>query len=107
MEKVNVDRLMKEKEAYSSAHLAHNGDTPFQLLVTECSRAAEYIARLEAIDQSRLVELLEEYIKLLGDELSDAMPFLHVHGWQSKRVEAGQIMRDKIQAEKDRLSKIS
>ena len=42
---------------------------------------------------------LKEYIKLLGDELSDIASFMFVHGWTSKkeRIEEGIRLRKEIE----------
>jgi len=48
-----------------------------------------------------LIDALDEYIALLGDELNEMAGFMHVHGWQSHRVEQGIELREKI----DRLRK--
>ena len=44
-----------------------------------------------------LIKALKDYIKLLGDELSDLAPYLHIHGWKSMRIVQGEEMRARIQ----------
>jgi hypothetical protein len=46
--------------------------------------------------KDELVDALEDYIKLLGEELSELAGFAMVHGWKSKRVEQGAVMRENI-----------
>jgi hypothetical protein len=45
----------------------------------------------------RLVAAQEEFIKILGDELSEIVPFMVNHHWKSTRFEAGKAAREKIQ----------
>jgi hypothetical protein len=45
-----------------------------------------------------LMEAYQEYIKLLCAELDEIIPMVHVHGWRSKRYEAGEACRAKIAA---------
>ena len=46
----------------------------------------------------RLIEAHETYEKLLGDEINDICGIALVHGWQSKRFEAGEKCRAEIKA---------
>ena len=43
-----------------------------------------------------LIDTYDEYIKLLGEELNELIPFATQHGWKSTRYEAGKMLRDKI-----------
>jgi hypothetical protein len=43
-----------------------------------------------------LIILYEEYIKLLGEELSELVGLARVHGWKSTRFEQGELLRSKI-----------
>lgn len=42
------------------------------------------------------IAALKEYNELLTDELSDMAGAAFVHGWRSKRVEQGELLRGKI-----------
>ena len=44
-----------------------------------------------------LIKALKDYIKLLGDELSDLAVYLYTHGIHSTRIEQGKEMRARIQ----------
>ena len=44
----------------------------------------------------KLVEALNEYIVLLGEELDEVMGFVNAHQWESTRFEQGKILREKI-----------
>lgn len=43
-----------------------------------------------------LVEALEQYIKVLGEELDELVSMDATHGWKSSRVEIGEQMRNRI-----------
>ncbi len=45
---------------------------------------------------AELDQALDEYMKLLGEELSETSTIAHIHGWRSKRVEQGELLRKKI-----------
>lgn len=44
-----------------------------------------------------LIAALEEYIRLLGNEIEDSVGFLHAHGWESSRIKQGKACRAKIE----------
>lgn len=46
--------------------------------------------------KDKLIQALEGYIKLLGEEISEMAPLLYVHGYISQRVMAGMIARAEI-----------
>lgn len=52
---------------------------------------------------NELIEAYEEYIKLLGDELSDVVSLAYIHGWRSTRYESGKTCREKIDILKAKL----
>lgn len=45
-----------------------------------------------------LVDALDNYIRVLGNELNDCVTIAHVHGWRSMRVAEGKQMRREIAA---------
>jgi hypothetical protein len=45
-----------------------------------------------------LVDALDNYIRILGNELNDCVTIAHVHGWRSTRVAEGEKMRREIAA---------
>jgi hypothetical protein len=47
-------------------------------------------------NQTLLIQKLDEYIKLLGEELNETSVIAHNHGWLSKRFEEGELLRKKI-----------
>ncbi len=54
------------------------------------------IIQSECTTRDELIKEYEQYIKLLGEELDEVTTMVSVHGWKSKRVEAGLICRDRI-----------
>ncbi len=50
----------------------------------------------ECATRDNLMEAYVQYINLLGEELDEVTTMLSVHGWKSKRVEAGLTCRDRI-----------
>jgi len=52
-------------------------------------------------NKDKLIEKLEEYIKLLGLEIDDLVGIAYVHGWRSEHVEQGKKLREEIKALKD------
>lgn len=54
-----------------------------------------------------LIEAYDEYIQLLGDELSEASGLAAVHGWKSSRAQAGTRCRATIAALKAEVSRLS
>jgi len=50
----------------------------------------------ECATRDMLIKEYEQYIKLLGEELDEVTTMVSVHGWKSKRVEAGLTCRDRI-----------
>jgi len=53
----------------------------------------------DAMDE--LIETYDNYIKLLGDELTELAGMARVHGWKSNRVEEGYKFREKIKTLKN------
>lgn len=53
---------------------------------------------LDQVVLRRLVELQENYIKLLGEELDETIGLAYAHGWRSNRYEAGKRIREEIAA---------
>ena len=49
---------------------------------------------------NELIQAQENYIELLGLELSDMAGFLAVHGWKSARIEEGKVLRERIEKAK-------
>lgn len=45
-----------------------------------------------------LIETLNLYIKVLGEELSELVPLMSVRGWKSSRVDIGLGLRGRIHA---------
>ena len=45
-----------------------------------------------------LVDALDNYIRILGNELNDCVTIAHVHGWRSTRVAEGEKVRKEIAA---------
>ena len=56
-------------------------------------------------EYSELVEVLEDYIKLLGDELDEIVPFAANHHWVSHRYVEGRNLRNAIDECKARVDK--
>lgn len=52
-----------------------------------------------------LIEAYDNYLKLLGEELDELAMMAIMHGWGSKRVEQGKILREKIEKIKTELTK--
>jgi len=52
----------------------------------------------------QLVQKLEEYIKLLGEEVSEVAVLAHIHGWSSSRVEEGIKRRKEIEELKEKIN---
>lgn len=52
--------------------------------------------RKENANLKALVNVQEEYIKLLSDELTEVVPIAHAHGWKSKGFYVGKTLRGKI-----------
>ena len=52
-------------------------------------------------NRDELIIAYEDYIKLLGEELSDLSIFARIHGWRSSRVEAGKAGRKRIEKAKN------
>jgi len=52
---------------------------------------------------TELIEVYEEYIKLLCDEIKDLASFAITHGWTSGRFEEGMKARIRIKAAKENL----
>jgi hypothetical protein len=50
----------------------------------------------EAERSQKLIEALEEYAKLLGEELDEVIGFVNVHQWKSSRHEKGKELRERI-----------
>jgi len=50
----------------------------------------------ECATRDELIKEYEQYINLLGEELDEVTTMVSVHGWKSKRVEAGLTCRDRI-----------
>jgi hypothetical protein len=44
----------------------------------------------------KAITLLQEYIKLLGEEIDDLVGIAYAHGWKSSRFEKGKELREKI-----------
>ena len=45
---------------------------------------------------TELIKTYEDYIRLLGDEINDLIGIAYIHGWESKNVDKGRELRDKI-----------
>lgn len=50
-----------------------------------------------------LIKLQEIYIQLLIAELEDVVPIAHIHGWRSKRFEEGELIRQKMKEQKEKV----
>lgn len=61
----------------------------------------------EAVKEAakEIMKIYDEYVALLGDELSEVVSMMAVHGWKSTRFEQGVIDRGKIEQLKERLLK--
>lgn len=57
---------------------------------------AELRAEVERLRES--IELKNEYIKILGNEIDDLMGVACAHGWYSRRIEGGRVLREKMAA---------
>jgi len=55
--------------------------------------------------EEKLIRALEDYIKLMGEEISALVGLAHVHGWKSTRAEKGKKMREKIMKLKKEMAK--
>lgn len=49
----------------------------------------------------KIIDLQDQYIKLLGEEIESLIGLAYSHGWVSTRYEQGKILREKIQELKD------
>jgi len=54
----------------------------------------DFVEKISAYEE--LIKHLEDYIKLLGDELSDTVSLAASHGWTSHRYVEGRNLRNKI-----------
>lgn len=52
---------------------------------------------------TELIILQELYIQLLIAELEEVVPIAHIHGWRSKRFEEGELMRQKMKEQKEKV----
>ena len=68
----------------------------WQEIATILRRNEVYIDQLEA-EKKELIEAYEDYLNLIGEELSELMPIASVHGWKSTRHKEGKKMRKIIQ----------
>lgn len=50
-----------------------------------------------------LIDVMEQYQKLLSDEIESMEGLAHMHGWRSTRHEEGEKLRNKIQELKTKL----
>jgi hypothetical protein len=74
-----------------------------------CSRGQE--RKLDKKDQlialqQELIDALETYIKMIGEELGGVAVIAHIHGWRSSCVEEGQQHREKINGLKAKCAKL-
>lgn len=58
--------------------------------------AEKRLALLDVSESLPLIEALNDYIKLLGEELDETAGIAAAHGWQSKRIEQGERLRAKL-----------
>ena len=63
----------------------------------------DFVEKIRAYEE--LVKVLEDYIKLLGDELDEVVPLAANHRWVSHRYVEGRNLRNKIDECKSRLDK--
>lgn len=63
----------------------------------------DFVEKIRAYEE--LVKVLEDYIKLLGDELDDVVPLAASHSWTSHRYVEGRNLRNKIDECKARVDK--
>lgn len=52
--------------------------------------------RERAKNLAKLVQKLDEYVSMLGEELSETITCAYSHGWESSRVAIGEQMRKEI-----------
>ena len=65
--------------------------------VIEPDEAKEQLLLLFGVSKSLpIIEALNDYISLLGEELDETAQIAAVHGWQSKRIEQGEKLRAKL-----------
>jgi hypothetical protein len=50
---------------------------------------------------NELIKALEQYIVLLGKEITALTPIAYIHGWKSTRAEQGEKLRNKIKLIKE------
>lgn len=58
----------------------------------------------------KLIEIIEqhkEYIKIMGEELSELTPMGYIRGWKSSRIKQGIKAREKINILQDEACKMS
>ena len=65
---------------------------------------------MHPVDRHRRIEIeavlhtaMEDYIELLEAELRDVVPFADREGWESKRAEKGETLRQVIKESKEKL----
>lgn len=55
--------------------------------------------------KDKYIQKLEEYQKLLGDELDEVVVMMSIHGWKSSRVEQGIKLRAELSSLKAEMEK--
>lgn len=84
-----------DNELIIAIHEPRGGLNDFNI-VTVCN-----LMNLARKDERSKVEIylqvLNEYVSLLGDELNDTVGMASIHGWQSTRVKQGKDLRKKIE----------
>ncbi len=78
------DTLLKNESIYNQMKLLCEGFIKEQLQLGGVSKSLP------------IVEVLNEYIKLLGEELNDTAQIAAAHGWKSNRIEQGNKLRTKL-----------
>lgn len=72
----------------------------------ELRRQREFITEATAKLKDLMLEWqkpYEDYITLLKEELDEVVPIASIHGWESKRITQGRILRSKIADSKQKV----
>ncbi len=94
-----------EKEIISaSRQFAQDNNIPFdgssENMILNAIREYDKRSKME----ESLITHYEDYIKLLGEEISELCAVARADGWQSSRVQAGETLREKIAAIRDNVT---
>lgn len=101
---LDLARQFKESELEvieTALKLFH--ETNLKELLQRAKKGDELDIGSKLINETVLFTAMEDYIKLLEDELDEVVPLAAVHGWKTKRFEEGEKLRGVIEEMKEKL----